>query len=50
MSKQKIFKELVNSEEILVLPCCHDGLAAKVFEEAGFKAICAAGYGVTGSL
>ncbi len=50
MSKQKIFKELVEAEEIFIMPCCHDGLTAKVFEEAGFKAICAAGYGVTGSL
>ena len=50
MNKQRLFKELVITEEILVLPCCHDGLAAKAFEEAGFKAICAAGYGVTGSI
>ena len=50
MDKQKTFRKLVSSEEILVLPCCHDGLSAKVFEEAGFKAVCAAGYGITGSL
>jgi 2,3-dimethylmalate lyase len=50
MNKQKTFKDLVNSKEILVLPCCHDGLSAKIFEEAGFKAIVVAGYGVTGSL
>lgn len=50
MDKTKKFKELVHAEEILILPCCHDGLSAKVFEEAGFEAICAAGYGTTGSL
>ncbi|MCP3964795.1 MAG: oxaloacetate decarboxylase [Lentisphaerae bacterium] len=50
MNKQKKFKELVYAPEIMVIPCCHDGLSAKVLEEAGFEAICAAGYGVTGSL
>ncbi|QSH40267.1 oxaloacetate decarboxylase [Lentisphaerota bacterium ZTH] len=50
MNKQKRFRELVYADEALLLPLCHDCLSAKVLEEAGFEAICAAGYGVTGSL
>jgi len=45
-----IFRELIQSPEILILPCCHDGLSAKALEQAGFKAIAAAGYGLAGSL
>ncbi len=44
------FRKLIHDPEILVLPCCHDALSAKVLEQAGFKAICAAGYGLAGSL
>ena len=50
MKKTTQFKELVRSDEILQLPCCHDGLSARVLEQAGFKAIAAAGYGLAGSL
>jgi methylisocitrate lyase len=50
MKKTAIFRNLVQAPEILQLPCCHDGLAAKVLEQAGFKAIGAAGYGLSGSL
>jgi 2-methylisocitrate lyase-like PEP mutase family enzyme len=50
MKKTTIFKNLLHDAEILQLPCCHDGLSAKVLEQAGFKAITAAGYGLAGSL
>jgi 2-methylisocitrate lyase-like PEP mutase family enzyme len=50
MKKTTIFKNLLHDPEILQLPCCHDGLSAKVLEQAGFKAISAAGYGLAGSL
>ena len=50
MKKTSIFKNLLHDPEILQLPCCHDGLSAKVLEQAGFKAISAAGYGLSGSL
>ena len=50
MKKTTQFKKLVRSDEILQLPCCHDGLSARVLEQAGFKAIAAAGYGLAGSL
>jgi len=50
MKKTTIFRNLIQAPEILQLPCCHDGLSAKVLEQAGFKAISAAGYGLSGSL
>ncbi|MCP4177966.1 MAG: oxaloacetate decarboxylase [bacterium] len=49
MSKCRQFRNLVDNPEILLMPCCYDSLSAKVFESVGFKAIGAAGYGVTGS-
>ncbi len=50
MKKTTIFRNLIHAPEILQMPCCHDGLSAKVLEQAGFKAISAAGYGLSGSL
>jgi 2,3-dimethylmalate lyase len=41
---------LINDPKILVLPACHDGLSAKVLEQAGFEAITVAGYGTAGSM
>jgi methylisocitrate lyase len=48
--KTTMFRKLIHDAEILQMPCCHDGLSAKVLEQAGFKAISAAGYGLAGSL
>lgn len=45
-----IFKELVLSDEILMLPVAHDSLCAKIAEHFGFKAISAAGYANSASL
>lgn len=50
MKKTKKFRKLIHAPEILQMPCCHDCLSAKVLEQAGFKAISAAGYGLAGSL
>ena len=50
MRKTTLFKNLIRSGEILQMPCCHDGLSARVLEQAGFKAIAAAGFGLSGSL
>src|SRR5512141_1486580 len=50
MKKTTEFRGLIHGEEILQLPCCYDGLSAKILEQAGFKAIAAAGYGLAGSL
>ncbi len=50
MKRTTQFRRLIHGAEILQLPCCHDGLSARVLEQAGFKAIAAAGYGLSGSL
>lgn len=50
MKQTTVFRKLIHDPEILLLPCCHDGLSAKIIEQAGFKAIAAAGYGLAGSL
>lgn len=50
MNASTRFRELVTAPEILQMPACHDGLSAKVLEQAGFQAIAAAGYGLSGSL
>jgi len=50
MKKTTQFRQLIHGAEILQLPCCHDGLSAKILEQAGFKAMAAAGYGLAGSL
>lgn len=50
MRQTTLFKKLIHGPEILVLPCCHDALSAKIIQQAGFKAVGAAGYGLSGSL
>jgi 2-methylisocitrate lyase-like PEP mutase family enzyme len=42
MRRTTCFRQLVAAPEILVMPCCHDGLSARVLEQAGFEAIAAA--------
>ena len=37
MKKTTQFRELIHGTEILQLPCCHDGLSARILEQAGFK-------------
>lgn len=50
MRKTTLFRQLISAPEILQLPCCFDALSAKVLEQAGFRAISAAGYGTAGSI
>lgn len=50
MKKTTQFRRLIHGAELLPLPFCHDGLSAKILEQAGFQAIAAAGYGLSGSL
>jgi methylisocitrate lyase len=50
MRRTTRFRQLLVDPEILVMPCCHDGLSARVLEQAGFAAIAAAGFGLSGSL
>ncbi|MFO7629958.1 MAG: oxaloacetate decarboxylase [Prochlorococcaceae cyanobacterium] len=44
------FRQLLADPVILQMPCCHDALSARILEQAGFEAIAAAGYGLSGSL
>lgn len=50
MRKTTRFRELVGAPEILMLPVAYDALSALVIAQAGFSALCVAGYGTSGSL
>jgi len=50
MNKTTLFRKLVNDPEILMLPVAHDGISALAIEQAGFSALCVAGYGTAGSV
>ena len=49
LRKSTIFKQLINSPEILVMPGVHDALSARLAEQAGFSALTMGGYGVAAS-
>lgn len=42
-------RALLQREEILVMPCCYDGLTAKLVEQAGFPLTFMTGFGVSAS-
>lgn len=44
MNKSRILKELINSDETLIMPDAYNPLSAKLIEKAGFKAIQCSGY------
>jgi 2-methylisocitrate lyase-like PEP mutase family enzyme len=44
MNKSKKLKELLNSDETLIMPDAYDSISAKLIENAGFKAIQCSGY------
>lgn len=50
MKKTTLFRQLVQAPDILMLPVAHDALSALAIAEAGFSALCVAGYGSSGSL
>ncbi|WP_421900647.1 isocitrate lyase/PEP mutase family protein [Maridesulfovibrio sp.] len=50
MNKSRLFRELVNGPELLMMPVAYDGLSLLAIEQAGFKATCVAGYGTSGSV
>lgn len=50
MNKAKKFRELMNRGKHFFLMEAHDGLSAKIVEEAGFPAIWASGLSITASL
>ncbi len=47
---RKVFKQLLQSERLLVVPGCFDGLSARLVEEAGFEAAYLSGGAVARSL
>lgn len=49
MRKTTLFRQLAQAPDILMLPCAHDALTAKVIQGAGFRAMAAAGYSAAGS-
>lgn len=42
-------RTLLSSDELLVMPCCYDGLTARLIERAGFPLTFMSGYSVAGS-
>src|SRR5215468_11244635 len=50
MRRTALFRQLVESPKILVLPGAHDALSLKLIERAGFQAAAAGGYSATASL
>src|SRR5262249_14486124 len=50
MGRTALFRQLIESPKILVLPGAHDALSLKLIERAGFQAAAAGGYSATASL
>ena len=50
MRRTALFRQLIESPKILVLPGAHDALSLKLIERAGFQAAACGGYSATASL
>jgi methylisocitrate lyase len=50
MRRTTLFRQLVEADEILLLPGIHDALSARLAEAAGFSALTCGGYAATASL
>ena len=50
MRPTKRFRDLIEAEEVLVLPGIFDALSARLAAEAGFQAVVGGGYAATASL
>jgi 2-methylisocitrate lyase-like PEP mutase family enzyme len=50
MRRTTLFRQLVEADEILLLPGVHDALSARLAEAAGFSAVTCGGYAATASL
>jgi methylisocitrate lyase len=50
MRRSARFRELIDADEILLLPGVHDALSARLAEQAGFSALTCGGYAATASL
>lgn len=49
MKKTTCLKQMILSEQILVVPGVYDALSAKLCEKCGFQAVQVSGYGISGS-
>ena len=49
MTKPPTWKELLDREQPLLLPCAHDALSARLIERAGFSAYSIGGFALVGS-
>ena len=47
--KPPTWKELLDREQPLLLPCAHDALSARLIERAGFTAYSIGGFALVGS-
>jgi len=50
MRRTTLFRQMVEADEILLLPGVHDALSARLAEAAGFAAVTCGGYSATASL
>ena len=48
-TKPPTWKELLEQEQPLLLPCAHDALSARLIERAGFAAYSIGGFALVGS-
>ncbi|CAN0519095.1 unnamed protein product [Scytosiphon promiscuus] len=42
-------RDLISRPEILIMPCCYDGLTARLVEDNGFPLTFMTGFGVSGA-
>ncbi|MBU4010247.1 MAG: isocitrate lyase/PEP mutase family protein, partial [Proteobacteria bacterium] len=51
MSRQakavKQLRELINSDKFIIMPCCYDGLSARLISQSGFEVTFMSGFGVS---
>lgn len=50
LRKTALLRELIEDEEILMIPVAHDALCARIAEQSGFKAVFTAGYANSAAL
>ena len=49
-SRTATLRELLQRDSIVLMPCCYDGLTARLVEQAGFELTFMTGFGVSASL
>lgn len=49
VSKAEKLRRLISGPEVLTMPCCYDGLTARLVEDAGFPLTFMTGFGVSGA-